>query len=60
MRETLERLREGLPLMDYFFLIVLAIAAFECFFSNWLTPEAPAEVRKNKLGIVTNTSPGEA
>ena len=60
MRETLERLREGLPLMDYFFLVVLAIAAFECFFSNWLTPEAPAEVRKNKLGIVTSTPPGEA
>ncbi|NQT19199.1 MAG: BatA domain-containing protein [Planctomycetes bacterium] len=60
MRETLKRLREGLPLLDYFFLLVLVIAVFECFFSNWLTPSAPAEVRKNKLGIVTTSAHGEA
>ena len=60
MRETLKRLREGLPLLDYFFLVVLAIAVFECFFSNWLTPAAPAEVRKNRLGIVTTGAHSEA
>ena len=59
MYETIKRLREGLPLVDYFFLVVLAIAIFECFFSNWLTPSASKDVGKNKLGLVMSTSPAE-
>ena len=55
MRETLARLREGLPLLDYFFMIVLVIAVFECFFSNWLTPAPAPEIRKTSLGFVTGT-----
>jgi len=51
-RQALARLREGLPLLDYFFMVVLAIAVFECFFSNWLTPSAPPEIKKTKLGFV--------
>ena len=51
--EKLKGLREGFPLIDYFFLIVLGIAVFECFFSNWLTPDVPQDVKKSKLGLVS-------
>jgi len=60
MRDVLKRLKEGFPLLDYFFLAVLGIAIFECFFSNWLTPESPREVRKSSLGLVTSATHGEA
>ena len=54
LRDVLRRLREGLPLIDYFILAVLAIAIFECFFSNWLVPDTPREVKKSNLGLVTS------